>query len=319
MDGGFLADDLGSLYGSWPERTVIGLSDGKGIRKYQVVLSDFVAPGDPYLPSGNDWKLVWNDEFAAPGIDWKSWRHCSRGTPDWNKHMSTREDLSFVSSGNAVLKAIVNDDLASDPDEYLTGGITGQALKSFRLGRIDVRARFDMAKAFWPAIWLMPQASIRWPAGGEIDIMEHINYEYRIHQSVHSTYTESVSKQDPVSSVNTECSVDGYHVYSVEMHEGYLVFRLDDTPTFIYRKDASKNAQFPFENYPYFVILSAQLGGKWPGQPDGTGLPAAIYIDYVRVFEKQAGDASQPEDPVVIPPSSTEGSSTIEPLEEITY
>ena len=45
---------------------------------------------------------------------------------------------------------------------------------SFTYGRVEVRAKLPKGDWLWPAIWFLPQHSEygRWPASGEIDIME---------------------------------------------------------------------------------------------------------------------------------------------------
>ena len=39
---------------------------------------------------------------------------------------------------------------------------------------------------------------------------------------------------------------------------------------------------------PFFILLNLAIGGDWPGQTiDQSKLPAKMYIDYVRVYQKQ--------------------------------
>ena len=38
----------------------------------------------------------------------------------------------------------------------------------------------------WPAIWLMGESELDWPNNGEIDILETVNGETKIHASTHS-------------------------------------------------------------------------------------------------------------------------------------
>ena len=230
------------------------------------------------------WTLSWTEDFDAPGIDLKNWSRVERGTPDWCNTMSDRADLGYIEDGVLILRGIENDDTASDPSPFLTGGISGKNKRSFKLGRIDVRAKYTMARGFWPAIWLMPDAKIVWPAGGEIDIMEHINFERIVHQSVHSTYTKNVSKTDPPNSGKSPCPVDEYNVYSVELHEDRLDFRINNVLKHSYPRVATLEGQFPFSDHNYYVILSAQLGGSWAGEPEASHLPAAMYVDWVRYY-----------------------------------
>ena len=45
--------------------------------------------------------------------------------------------------------------------------------------------------------------------------------------------------------------------------------------------------QFPFPGNPFYIILSAQLGGDWVGEIDLNDLPVVMEIDYVRFYEKR--------------------------------
>jgi beta-glucanase (GH16 family) len=39
---------------------------------------------------------------------------------------------------------------------------------------------------------------------------------------------------------------------------------------------------------PFYIILNLALGGDWPGQKiDDSKLPAKMYVDYVRVYQKK--------------------------------
>lgn len=73
---------------------------------------------------------------------------------------------------------------------YACGGVYSLKTFSFQYGYVEVRARFDCVQGVWPAIWMMPKSdSIGWPVGGEIDIMEHLNYEGRVYQTIHWSQT----------------------------------------------------------------------------------------------------------------------------------
>lgn len=83
------------------------------------------------------------------------------------------------------------------------------------------------AQGAWPAIWMMPfQSDKGWPYDGEIDIMEHLNMDKSVHQTLHSGYIDVdnnrdnplYSRQSPVADV-TE-----FHVYGVDITEDKVVF-----------------------------------------------------------------------------------------------
>ena len=129
--------------------------------------------------SRSNWKLVWQDDFNAKGIDYTVWSHTDRGNADWANTQSKDPRCYEMRGGCLVLKGIVNDDLEADTAHYLTGGIWTKGKHAFDCGRIEVRARLQGAKGAWPAIWLLPfdTENNHWPNGGEIDIMERLNHD----------------------------------------------------------------------------------------------------------------------------------------------
>lgn len=240
--------------------------------------------------SKNGWKLDWSDEFNDKDIDWSVWSKVPRATPDWKKYTSEWDSLYAVEDGKLVLWAVKNTTQTDDTASFLTAAIWGMNKKFFDFGRIEICAKLDCAQGFWPAIWLLPEVPNRqWPQGGEIDIMEHLNFDTIVYQTVHSNYTLDYSIKDkPKSSTICSCTPDEYNVYAVERYNDSIVFFVNDERTLCYsRIDSLEKEQFPFANSPFYVILSAQLGGGWVGEINPKQLPVAMRIDWVRFYEKQ--------------------------------
>lgn len=287
IDGAELLTKVEKHYGNWPESTNIVIEKDGEMSSYRIELPDYVGEADPYFLDDSRWKLEWSEEFDTDEIDWSVWKHCPRHSPEWANKMSPREDLTFQKDGNLEVWAKVNDN-PSDNSQYVTGGIWGDGLKGFKLGRMDVRVKKDFAQSFWPAVWMMPNYSISWPNGGEIDIMEHLNYDPIVYQTVHSYYTENVSKTNPKDHSTTVVDTRDYHIYSVEVFDDRLIYYVDNKMQLVYLRDDSKRDQFPYNKYDFYMILSAQLGGQWPGAASGKDLPAAMYVDFVRYYAPAA-------------------------------
>ncbi len=276
------------------DNLVFSLTKGDKTKDYKLILNNYVGlneevdPNDDY-PSDDSWKLAWEDEFEGSEIDWSVWSKTKRGNSDWNNYMSSVDELFEVKDGILTLKAIANTNYPNDKSPYLTGGLTGKGKKSFDMenGRIDVRARFDSGQGFWPAIWMLGDVNISWPVNGEIDIMEHLNFDNYVYQTLHTKYTTEESKTNPPASQRTNINKDEFNVYSVEIYENELVFLVNDEVTHRYPKlDSATPAQYPFTAWNFYVILSAQLGGNWVGNPNPEHLPLQMDIDWVRFYEK---------------------------------
>lgn len=283
VDRAELVTPVNKYYNNWPETTKIVVKKDEDLSSYKISLVDYVGEEDAYYLNDSRWTLEWSEEFNTDEIDWNVWKYCPRHSPEWADKMSSRKDLTLLKDGNLEVWAKVNDN-SSDNSKYVTGGIWGEGLKGFKLGRIDVRVKKDFAKSFWPAVWMMPNSNVSWPDGGEIDIMEHLNYDNIVYQTVHSYYTENVSKDNPKDHSTTRVDTREFHIYSVEVFADRLIYYVDNKAQLVYKKDSTKKGQYPFTDNDFYMILSAQLGGNWPGPADGKDLPAAMYVDFVRYY-----------------------------------
>lgn len=95
-----------------------------------------------------EWALVWQEDFNGPAIDTTVWSRVLQGLSNWNDMMSLREDLAFIEDGQLVLLGKVGGETDATP--YVTGGMASKGKKSFRQARIEIRARFNSVRGFWP-------------------------------------------------------------------------------------------------------------------------------------------------------------------------
>lgn len=234
------------------------------------------------------WKLIWADEFNDNKIDQSAWERCPANSADWGRHMSDLDSLCREKDGVLQLYGINRPEGVDDSRPYLTGGVQSRGMRSLQLGRVDVRARFDCGKGFWPAIWLMPDIKIGWPKGGEIDIMEHLNSETTAYQTVHSPHT--LQKREPKSQSSFTSTIDPklFNIYSVVINQNSIEFYVNNVKSGSYeRMTPELPEQFPFADHPFYVILSAQLGGVWVGEVEPKDLPVRMDIDYVRFYQRK--------------------------------
>ncbi len=233
--------------------------------------------------------LVWSDEFDSGVLDTDVWSKIWRSKADWAVHMSSHDTLFAFDDGDLVLRGMANDFLSKDQAPFLTGGVWSRHKKAFGFGRIEVRAKFDVAQGFWPAIWMLPQTtkSLPWPYGGEIDIMEHFRSNPFVNQTVHSNYTYYLRKRNRPSQVAYPAYDEGeYNTYGMERFEDSLVFFVNGRRTLCYpRFRMGVDGQFPFSQHDYYLILDAQLGRDRSPYIDTARLPVELRVDYVRYYE----------------------------------
>ncbi len=235
-----------------------------------------------------EWKLVWHDEFDSTSIDTTKWTKITMGKPDWKRHMTTDDECYEIKNGKLYLKGIINKDTTGDPREVLTGGLWSKGKFAFQYGKIEIRAKLECAQGAWPAIWMLAEERIygAYPRNGEIDIMEHLNYDKKVYQTVHSYYTRNL-KQDknPPHFGTAKIKRKKFNTYGLEWYPDKLVFTVNGKKTFVYPKvESADKTQWPFDQ-PFFVIIDQQLGGRWVGDIRKNDLPVNMIIDWVRVYQ----------------------------------
>lgn len=253
------------------------------------IFISFITAGCTQKKTKEEWKLVWSEEFEQTDhFDTQVWSKTPRGNADWCDYMTDDEICYEMRDGNLVLRGIVTPKDSKDTVPYLTGGVWGKDKKVFGNGRIEIKAKLDEGTGVWPAIWMLP-AEVKWPYGGEIDIMEHLNQDTIVYQTLHTYYTlELGGKDKPTSSgVNSAYKKNEYNVYALEMYTDSLAFFVNDVHTFTYpRIETDKEEQFPFNDQPFYLLMTMQMGGSWVGEVDPKDLPVEMHIDWVRFYEK---------------------------------
>lgn len=253
-----------------------------------------------YLPTDNGgyttpssypgYNLVWSDEFSGTALNLGTWnQEIGNGTGGWGnnelEYYTNSLKNTFVSNGNLVIEARKE---AIGGFNYSSGRMTTQGKKSFRYGRIDIRAKLPVGKGLWPALWMLGDNinSAGWPACGEMDIMELIGtYPSRVTSTMHwkSAAGAHISKGDNYNLSPGDFSQQ-FHVYSMVWTADNIRSYVDDKLYFtIAASDIGTPNPF---NASQFFIFNVAVGGNWPGPPDATTtFPQRMFVDYVRVFQ----------------------------------
>lgn len=230
--------------------------------------------------------LLWEDNFdMQTSFDTAYWTKIPRGTSDWNRNMSYYDSCYGLRDGKLILRGIVNRNVPNDTAPFLTGGVYTKDKVSFGFGRWEVRAKLNGAQGAWPAFWLLPQNG-SWPDAGEIDIMEHLNYDLVVYQTVHNSYTYRLRiKSNPPQGATGNIDPNAFNTYAVELYRASLVFCINNKKTFTYpRMKTDKEGQFPFDKHQYYLLVDMQLSGSWVGSVKLEDLPVEMEIDWVRFY-----------------------------------
>jgi len=235
------------------------------------------APAPSPTPPVNTgtYQLVWSDEFNGASIDGSAWNFETGGS-GWGNH-----EQEYYQAANAGIEegnlVITGKKETVGSNGYTSARMTTQSKKEFFYGRIEARIKMPGGKGFWPAFWMLGANinTVNWPACGEIDIMEHINDDSLIYGTAHWDNNGHVQDGGHI-----ESSPSQYHIYAVEWNTSLIKWSIDS----VEYKQTTTTGAF---RQPFFILLNFAIGGDWPGQIiDNSLLPAKIYVDYVRVYQK---------------------------------
>jgi beta-glucanase (GH16 family) len=266
-----------------------------------VSAGDYLASGK--VPDTSGWNLVWADEFNGTSVDATKWvAETGNGAPNnpgWGNneaeyYTSNPGNLGIITeSGNSVLFITAKADTSYSGFSYTSARIKTQGKFSFQYGKVEARIKLPQGQGMWPAFWLLGDSisSKGWPACGEIDVLEMQGGKDRtINSTLHwanpdgsHAQTQSVS-----STLASGVFADNYHIFGMVWDSSSISFQLDG---YTYCTESTTPAAMAaaFANGKFFIILNLAVGGNYlNGQlPTAGVLPQSMYVDWVRVYQKQ--------------------------------
>jgi len=263
-----------------------------------------LAPGG-LRAAADDYVLVWSDEFNKDGpLDAKDWNF-EQGFVRNNEDQWYQPDNAVCKDGVLLIEARrehrpnpryvpgSGDWRKSRPSiEYTSSSINTRGKHTWTYGRFEIRARIDTRQGAWPAFWTLG-TSERWPANGEIDIMEFYRKELLFNVAWArggngGSVWNSVWK--PLASYPDDFS-SKFHVWRMDWDAAAIKLYLDDVLVNVQDltaplRDAPASYK-PF-NAPVYLLINLAIGGQNGGDPSATQFPMKYEIDYVRVYQKRA-------------------------------
>lgn len=270
-----------------------------------LLCSTLAATADDYTGWQNahpEWQLVFSDDFNGSTLDTTKWNridYVNWNVADWRKYQSNAPELVTINGDGTVSLWGKYGDYTSQADPtganptYACGGIFTDKTFNFQYGYVEIRAKFDCAQGAWPAIWMLPVNGANWPQNGEIDILEHLNYEGIAHQTLH--FNNANGNNTTLGTVNAQggstawyTSVEDkldFHTYGLEWTPESISFLMDGKKTLtVTHQENNPNWPFNKDNNPFYLLLDMQLGGNWVGEIGDIGDGVAMTLDYVHVY-----------------------------------
>lgn len=247
------------------------------------------------------YELVWADEFDRDGRpDSTNWTY-ERGFVRNEEAQWYQPENAHVEKGQLVIEArrerLPNPAFdAAGRDwrtrrsaiDYTSASLTTRGRHEFQYGRFEMRARIDVRPGMWPAFWSVGEKG-RWPASGEIDVMEYYNGVLlaNVAWADSSGRARWDSKRKPVAELGGAAWASNYHVWRMDWDEREIRLFVDDQLLNSTPLDSTFNGAGTPPNglrQPHHLILNLAIGGMNGGDPSGTTFPAKLEVDYVRVY-----------------------------------
>jgi beta-glucanase (GH16 family) len=270
------------------------MKPGSGVLVAVLLCSGAAAPA--FDPFSEGYGLYWSDEFDGAGLDTSVWSY--RDGDLWSSSevaYYTKGANLTMENGCAVLWA-KKEQYQGRP--YTSCRLVTLNKKQFTYGYIEARIKAPSGRGLWPSFWMAGNniGSAGWPACGEIDV-----YEQRTGSQLYSgtpgdncymtgCYFKAASGGTSYNNFQynyAECLCGGFHTYAVAWDSLRIRYFFDGNQVWEY-DTISASYNYASFHQPFVFYLNLDVGGTYVGTVDNSIFPQAMYVDYVRVYQKDA-------------------------------
>lgn len=259
----------------------------------------------PHAYQTEGYTLVWADEFNHAGRpDSTNWTY-ERGFVRNDEEQWYQPENAFCKDGLLVIEA--RKEKRANPEfkegsrdwrksrpqiNYTSACLITEGLQSWQYGRFEMRGRIDISKGLWPAFWTLG-VNGRWPANGEIDIMEY--YKGKLLANIASSKANGqpnwYSTFKPVAELGGGAWAAKFHVWRMDWDSESISLFVDGILLNKVGLDKLNNegegSVHPFRQ-KHYILLNLAMGGMNGGPLGDTKFPNRMEVDYVRVYQKAA-------------------------------
>jgi len=241
-------------------------------------------------------RVVFADEFSGTTLDRTKWNVIITGRTVNNEQQAyvDAKDVLYITDGVLVIQPRYRPGFKTSDGrsfDFISGRIDTRGKFEFTYGRAAARIKLASGAGLWPAFWAL--GADRWPATGEIDIMENVGdpawTSVALHGPGYSGDTPLV-KRTPLE---PSADATAWHVYALDWSPDTLVFSVDDREVYrVTRPMVERYGAWAFAN-PKHLILNLALGGNFPAAVNKVKAPyqglsqatvAAIQKDEPRIL-----------------------------------
>lgn len=177
--------------------------------------------------------------------------------------------------------------------DYTSGLLTTEKSFAQKYGYFEIRADIPTGNGVWPAFWLLPadQHQI-----AEIDVMENVNGDDEVHQTVHTGQSGAAVADGFATPVKDLAA--GFHTYGMMWTAETITWYIDGKAVASIATPADMHTEM-------YMLVNLAIGGDWAAAPDASFTSAQYKIDYVRAYSLTDGVATSTPTPTPASAPST--------------
>jgi beta-glucanase (GH16 family) len=269
-----------------------------GVVLATAAVEQVLAPPMPPVPRPTA-ATVWRDDFTGPAgtpPDGRNWvlatgHNYPGGPPKWGtgeiqEYVRSPRHARLDGNGRLVITA------AAGPD----GTYRSARLETRRSDhlppeggtlRIRTSARLPAARGSWATFWALGRSfrkDLRWPASGEIDVLEYRGS--RPSETYGVAHCPGCGEPTGKRAAHRSGSslANRMHTYTMDWHSDpdRIDWYVDGHRYHSVTRAELGERSWVFDQ-PVFVLLNLAVGGYWPGAPDPADFPATMTVDYVEI------------------------------------
>ncbi|MGI9083665.1 MAG: glycoside hydrolase family 16 protein [Aeromicrobium sp.] len=241
---------------------------------------------------GREWVCTFADNFDGRRLDRTKWtpRIYHATGISTARACFTDDPRNIAVEGGELLLTVrkVNTPVvcAGAPAYYTSGSVSTYRKFSQQYGRFEARVKVAKTQApgLKEAFWLWPDDRIfsrtRWPAAGEIDIMEtYSKYHGLAVPFLHYTVNDNGGPRPGVNTAwHCQAKRGVYNTYTLTWTPTKLAIAVNGVTCLV------NTSSDPAFHKPYIASLTSALGVGSNALTANTPLPATMSVDYVRVW-----------------------------------
>jgi beta-glucanase (GH16 family) len=256
----------------------------------------FMTNEDLTTRSGDEWQLIWSDEFEGPELNTNFWNRqvekAGRFNEEWQRYTNKKAN-AYLENNCLVIEAI-HHGKKHGMDQYSSARLNTAGKFTFKYGKVSARIKLPYGMGIWPAFWMLGAnidengGDTPWPLCGEIDILELYGSKNDAVVEANIHYADASGRHAMMGSESFELDrgifADDFHLFELEWTPKTISWSVDGKT---YASTSIASEEFSEFHKEFFLLLNIAVGGSFAGRPDSSSVfPQKMYVDWIRVYQK---------------------------------